>query len=151
MTADGNEILQGMTLVEEAGVLVPHGPMPEELEAKCPGASITRFQNTGRPAIFCGPADEAFAVEDNPVGALGWCCGGYHSCPIWVAEKDQDPALARQRVARAVAARKRMTEQQIRSGLRVDDAGVERRDAALERERQRGADPERDAAQSEGR
>jgi hypothetical protein len=140
--------LAEIPMVERDGRLVPER-LPERLEARCPAASIERFKNTGRPAIKCGVADEAMAVEDNPIGVLGWCCGGFESCPIWIAEKDHDPAVARQRVARAVAGRRKQTEDQIRKGIRVDDIGLEQRDAALERESERGRDPERDRAEAE--
>jgi hypothetical protein len=143
---DGREVLRRMQLVERDGILVPRGVIPDELEATCPAASITRFGNTGRPAVKCGIADDAMAVDDNPVGVLGWCCGGYESCPVWVAEKDSDPAVARQRVARAVSKRRQVTEAQIRSGMRFDDAGVGRSDLERAIERERGRDPERDAA-----
>jgi hypothetical protein len=112
------------------GLLVPRAP--EDLKIVCPAGSVTRFRGSGRPAIRCGIERNSFAVEDSPVSALGWCCGDYADCPVWQSEKNRDPIVARQRAAQDAAEQEKLTEEQIRTGVRFDDRQQEL--GVLERE-----------------
>lgn len=109
-------------LREHNGILIPDS-VPEKLEPKCPAAQITRFADTGRPAIKCGVEGNAFAVEESPVAALGWCCGDYTDCPVWMAERENDDVIDRVLAAKEQGEQDRITRRQIERGIRFDDRG----------------------------
>lgn len=136
--------LDGSGFIERNGVLVPDS-IPEKIEATCPAATVTRYKDTGRPAIICRVANDSFAVEENPMGSLGWCCGEYTDCPVWRSQKDGDPIVERQRIAREGAALRKQTERQVETGMRIDDRGVEDEQAYREELRGQELDPERAA------
>jgi hypothetical protein len=150
---------------------------------RCPAAEIGTYADSGNHYCRCGvesvPGRPAhFPLEANPLVALGFCLGEFdhpeNGCPTWIARNDDQAKIERVQRARDRANSDQATREQIRSGMRVDDAGVEyeeeqearevvfnamssenaERTARLQRalvenehERKRlGVDPERDAA-----
>lgn len=114
--------LEDVRAIEEP--LLTQGP-------RCPAAQLGKFADTGRVYVRCGVERKVFAVSDSPAAAINWCCGDYDGgsilgpCPVWVAEQEADPALARTYAAQEKVAADALTHRQIAAGVRVDDRGLD--------------------------
>jgi hypothetical protein len=128
-------------------------------EAKCPAAQIGFYSDTRNRYLNCKVEDRLrpgkghFAMADNPLGVMVFCCDEYGDCPVWQAEKTDDPIKDRVRAAYEQETAAATTKSQIESGLRIDDAGVEDSEIAGEQELRvkKLADPIAEAAADHAR
>lgn len=91
-------------------------------DPKCPAASLGHYADSGKQYLRCGVERRHFPVQESPLAVHGWCCDDYASCPVWIAGKEDDPALARTHNAQDELDRRAQTERQIETGMRVDDS-----------------------------
>jgi hypothetical protein len=65
--------------------------MPPEIT--CPAGSY--HERDGAVGVQCKIEDAFIKFRDNPLTVSGWCSGDYHKCPVWIGDKENDPAVAR--------------------------------------------------------
>lgn len=58
----------------------------------CPAGSY--IESDGRSCVLCAIEKRPFVFRDNPRTVAGWCASEYSRCPVWVAERERDPAIA---------------------------------------------------------
>lgn len=59
----------------------------------CPAGRYSEAD--GEIGVVCGVEDRFFKVKDNPRTVIGRCSTSeYTKCPAWIADKEQDPAVA---------------------------------------------------------
>lgn len=65
--------------------------MPPKIS--CPAGSF--HEKDAVIGVQCRIEDAFIRFRDNPRTVSGWCSGDYHKCPVWVADKENDPAVDR--------------------------------------------------------
>lgn len=45
--------------------------------------------------VHCKIEDRFISFRDNPNSLLRWCSDDYTKCPVWIADKENDPAVDR--------------------------------------------------------
>lgn len=114
-------------------IILPHGVRVarqrealerlSQMRPACPAAQMGAYADSGKTYLNCRVERRHFPVDEAPVAVMGWCCDNYQDCPVWQADKTNDPALARTR-ARQDEDRAGVAE----SGLRVPDEAREAED-----------------------
>ena len=59
----------------------------------CPAGSF--HEKDGKVGVQCKIEDAFIPFRENPRTVAGWCSGDYHKCPVWIADKENDPAVDR--------------------------------------------------------
>jgi len=57
----------------------------------CPAGSY--HEKDGKAGVQCKIENSFLSFRDNPKSLLRWCSDEYHRCPVWIAEKENDPAV----------------------------------------------------------
>lgn len=65
--------------------------MPPEIT--CPAGSF--HEKDHAVGVQCKIEDAFIKFRDNPRTVSGWCSGDYTKCPVWIADKENDVAVAR--------------------------------------------------------
>jgi hypothetical protein len=125
-----------MLIEQTADALIHDG-----FELDCPAAK----KNGANTIVLCGIERQPIPVRSSPLSIAMWCAGDHTDCPTWQAARDRDPALERAAAAQAEHEHLATTEREIRSGLRIDDQGIEQRDLELDAIRER-----KDASTADG-
>lgn len=135
------------------GIVIPgHTGLDIETERRvgdttCPAASDGNYADSGRRYVRCAIADDHFAVATNPRAAIGFCCGEYTACPVWLADRAGTTDVDLIAHYREIAQRQqdRITDRQIASGTRRDDRFEREVDQASRELEAEGLDESRDA------
>lgn len=105
-----------------------------ELRAKCPAARLGEYADSGRQFVYCGVERKHFPVAQSPAAVLGWCCSEYEACPVWRAERENDPVVARVHEAQERSAA-REAERGLRSWSLEDEIDATEEELREERDR----------------
>ena len=65
--------------------------MPPQIT--CPAGSF--HEKDGLVGVHCKIEDAFIKFRENPRTVSGWCSGEYTTCPVWIAAKEDDPAVDR--------------------------------------------------------
>lgn len=57
----------------------------------CPAGSY--HEKDGKAGVQCKIENNFISFRENPQSLLRWCSDEYHRCPVWIAEKENDPAV----------------------------------------------------------
>jgi hypothetical protein len=98
--------------------------LDEGFTCTCPAAE----QNGAGTIVLCGIERQPILVRRSPLSVKMWCAGDHTECPTWRDHRDGGEVEQRVKAAEVDHENAVATDLQIRSGLRVDDKGIEDRD-----------------------